>query len=380
MSIAVWKTVLNLAKLGAVLILAASAFFFWQFRGEMQGTWSAPDFSPPLQVLGSVVGETKDLMLPLGRFQKERPKTAAPVVEKTPDIETALGKLGEIIGAIVIYPPYEEGGFLPAIIFKWKQRPPGAEGDVRTIRLGEALVERFDTRTKQYSFPEKYQFIRCERDPENPAFTYFVFDMKCDGTDIQKVHWKLDEPAKDQNTAEGPASEPGPLVTDKMYVGPRLKALPVETPPAPDTPVAPQPPEEKQVKVVQEQPSGSIFDQEEGVYVPTDSGIDYLQRNYEEILKGTRTDSYRGGVRIIGIGDQSIASQFGIRKDDVILRINDQPVASQSEAVDIVKRELKKRPAVYIIKVVVLRAGREITMQFDTRDPATRRMAKGLRR
>lgn len=385
MSVALWKTILTLAKVGAVIVILGSALLFWGHTREMGAAWGVPDFSPPIKTFGGRWADTKDLSLALGRFQKERPPEE-PVKreEPKPDIEKELQRLGEIIGAIVIYPPYEEGGFAPAINFKWKMKPSPEAGDVRTIRLGEALVERPEGPNR--GTPLAYQFVGCERDQENPGFTYFLFDMKCDGTDIQKVHWKLEEPVKEQaKPAEPAATGPSGVSTDKMYVGPRVTSKGTDKPAEPEqvqpVPVAPQPPPEP-VTAKQEVPTGSFFDEEEGVLLPTADTVDYLERNYEKILEETRTETYRdrdvSGIRVVGIANASVANQFGIRKDDVIISINGAPVTNQSEAVDVVKKQLKSK--VNLITVKLRRAGREITKVYDTRDPATRRAAKGLRR
>lgn len=385
MSVALWKTILTLAKVGAVIVILGSALLFWGHTREMGAAWGVPDFSPPIKTFGGRWADTKDLSLALGRFQKERPPEE-PVKreEPKPDIEKELQRLGEIIGAIVIYPPYEEGGFAPAINFKWKMKPSPEAGDVRTIRLGEALVERPEGPNR--GTPLAYQFVGCERDQENPGFTYFLFDMKCDGTDIQRAHWKLEEPVKEQaKPAEPAATGPSGVSTDKMYVGPRVTSRGPDKPAEPEqvqpVPVAPQPPPEP-VTAKQEVPTGSFFDEEEGVLLPTADTVDYLERNYEKILEETRTETYRdrdvSGIRVVGIANASVANQFGIRKDDVIISINGAPVTNQSEAVDVVKKQLKSK--VNLITVKLRRAGREITKVYDTRDPATRRAAKGLRR
>jgi hypothetical protein len=381
MSVAVWKTVLTLAKVCAVLFIVGSGLLFWGHTRDMGTAWSAPDFSPPVKPILIGVGSTKDLSIPLGRFQKERP-AAEPVKKEEPkgDIEAELARLGEIIGAIVMFPPYEEGGFVPAINFKWKMKPAGEQNDVRTIRLGEALEERPSGANQ--GTPVRYMFVGCERDPENPGFTYFLFDMKCDGTDIQKVHWKLEEPKKEEKPAEA-ATGPVGVSTDKMYVGPRGSATGPGKPEPEVKPVEPvaQPLPQPPVTVEQELPSGSFFEEEGGVLMPTAETVDYLERNYEKILEETRTESYKGrdfsGIRVVGIANASVANQFGIRKDDVIIEINRVPVTDQSQAVNVIKSELKKK--VNTITVKLRRAGREITKSYDTRDPATRRAAKGLR-
>lgn len=387
MSIALWKTVLGLAKVAAVAIILSAGFLFWSHRSAMAKDWSAPNFAPEVKVIRGDVGGTGNLSIPLGRFERVRP-AEAPVETKTqePVFEGELAKLGEITDAIVVYPPYEEGGLAPAIIFKFKVRPAGETSDSRTIRLGEALIEKPHPQSSQHRVPSQFKFVGCERDPENPHFTFFLFDLKCDGTDIRKARWKLEEPVTEQpKPAEAGPTGPAPVATDKAYIGGVLSSKKAEEAPEkgpvvePVVPVAPAPVPEP--VTVEQAPAGTLFEEDEGTLAPTPEGVDYLERNYEKILEETRTESYRDrdgrtGVRVVNIANASVANQFGILKDDVILKINGRPVSSQAEAVNVVKEELKKRPAVRVIRVTIRRRGRELEKSFDTRDPATRKAAK----
>jgi S1-C subfamily serine protease len=173
-----------------------------------------------------------------------------------------------------------------------------------------------------------------------------------------------------------------------MFVGPTpsprkpeetASAPEVETQPVPGPAVTP-PPAPGPVEVVQE-PTGSVFEMEDGVFATTASGAEYLEQNYEEILKQTRTEPYTdrdgtSGVRIVNFTNQALATQFGIRKGDVIIKINGIPVRDQSQAVNVIKQELKKKGSSPILRVTVKRLGDEKELRFDTRDPATRRAAK----
>ncbi len=395
MSIGLWKTILFLAKTLSVLIIVAAGLLLWSHRSAMAKTWASPDFAPPAKVNPWVVGQIGNLSLPLGRFQRERPKVEdAPKEEKKDDFTGVLAQLGEITDAIVVHEPYEEGGLAPAIIFKFRVKPADETSDVRAIRLGEALIDKPHAQVKQHRIPSQFKFVGCERDPQNPSFTFFLFDVKCDGKDIQKARWKLEEPVKEQAKsveASGPTG-PSTVITDKMYVGDPLSARKAEetAPPQPEQvqtvpvePVAPVPAPEP-LKVELEE-AGTLFDDEEGVFAPTREGADYLEKNYEKILNDTRTASYtdrdgRTGIRVVSIPNQSVANQFGIRKDDIILKINGIPVESQSKAVDVVKSELKKKNTSPILRVTIRRRGVEKDLRFDTRDPATRRAAKKLGR
>jgi hypothetical protein len=384
MSIALWKTVLGLAKAFAVLVILGAGFLLWSHTKAMAKGWNSPDFSPPAKTNPSIVGQTGNLSLALGRFQRERPKTEdAPKKEEVVDIANEIAKHGEITDAIVVYEPYEEGGIAPALIFRLKTN------EVRTIRLGEAIIEKPNPKFSQHPIAVKFKFVGCKRDPANPAVTLFRFDVNCDGKDIQEARWKFDEPAKEtaKPVEEGPTG-PVPVITDKMYVGDPMSARKAEEPPpqqpeqvqaVPVPPVVPAPAPEP--LTVEQEDAGTLFDDEEGTFAPTPDGVAYLERNYEKILEETRTAPYRDrdgrtGIRVVGISNQSVANQFGIRKDDIIIKINGIPVGSQSEAVNAVKGELKKKPAVNIIRVTIRRRGAEKELKFDTRDPATRRAAK----
>ena len=388
MSIAFWKTFLALAKTVAIVILVAAAVLFWSHRRAMATQWSAPNFSPVAKPFTGTVGQTGNLSVALGRFQREKLKEPeAKTVEEAPKFEGELAKLGEITDAIVVYPPYEEGGLAPTIIFKYRVRQEGMTEDSRTIRLGEALIEKPNPQSKHHPIAVQFRFVGCERDPENPRSTFFLFDWKCDGKDIQKARWMFEEPAKVLPSAEGGPPAPTDVATDKMFVGPTPTFRKPDEPAKstetvqtePVTPVAQEPPPGP-VEVEQE-PAGTLFAQEDGVFAATDEGADYLERNYEDILKQTRTETVTdrdgtSGVRIVNFTNQSLANQFGIQKGDVILRINGIPVRDQSHAVSVIKQELKKKGSSPILRVTIRRRGAEKELRFDTRDPATRRAAK----
>jgi hypothetical protein len=379
MSIALWKSILGLAKTLAVIVILASGFLFWTHRQAMARPPDLPDFAPEVKALPPPVARVTGLGIPLGRFQRAA-ETAAPMEQPKEEvrIEDEIQKLGSITNAIVMYPPYPDG-YGPALIFSYKQAPGGS----RTIRLGEALIERENPEDKALPLPHRFKFIGCERDPEHAGWTYFLFDMKCDGTDVQKARWRLETERTEAEPAKREASDAGtPVSTKQVYIGPvpgtgARPPEPAKTEPAPveTVPVEPVP---EPVPMV-ETPAGSLFQEEEGAFAPTSEGIEYLKDNYERLLEETRTQTYRdrdgraAGIRIVGIASASVANQFGVRKDDVIVSINGAPVGTQSEAVNVVKGELRKKARVITVKI--LRHGRVIEKRFDTRDPATRRAA-----
>jgi hypothetical protein len=388
MSIGFLKRLLAAAKLVAILSIVGAAYGYWDHHQDITGGWNAPDFRPPVRPTLLKVSATGAIGMQLGRFQEEVPVDAnAPVEEPEEEITDALSKLGVITNAIVAYPPYVDAR--PAITFQFKETPPGSTSNLRTIRLGQALLERphpvADFAEAGYTVPYRYKFIDCEPDPENPEWTYFVFDMNCDGKDRQKMRWKHEGEKKVEWKAATDGAPEGlkPIVGKGVAVVDRRAReaadRPAET--APETEVV-QPPEQ-----VRPAPAPAafgpthLFEEENGALAVTDEAAEYLKDNYQNILKDAVTQTYKkdgraSGVRVVNIRAGSMANEFGIYKDDVILSINDVTVTKQSQAVAVVKRELKKKPTPRYLTVRILRRGQTIVKRYDTRDPETRRRAR----
>ncbi|MHC5050287.1 MAG: PDZ domain-containing protein [Planctomycetota bacterium] len=360
MSIGFLKRLLSLAKLAAILSIAGAAYGYWDHHQAITGPWNAPDFRPTVKPPRHSSVRIEAISMQLGRFQKEVPvDTTAPVEQPKEEITDALAKLGVIKSAIAAYPPYTESK--PAIIFEFKQPPPGSKETLRTIRLGQALLERphpnKEWAAAGYTVPYRYKFIGCERDAEGR--TLFVFDMNCDGKDKQKALWKRET---DEKLALPTATDGGPEGL-KTVVGQGYALSDSESRKAAYEPPAPAVTETEVVQPEPERPApvssnlgGSFFEEENGALAVTDQAADYLKKNYQNILKDAKTQTYKkggraSGIQVVNIRAGSMANEFGIRKDDVILAINDVPVTKQSQAVAVVKR-------------------------YDTRDPETRRSAR----
>lgn len=379
MSIGLLKRLLLLLNVVAILVIASAAYGFVSHRGEIQESWSAPDFAvPTLRPPGANI-RIEQISLQLGRFPKPEVKTDVEETTERKEIESVLAQLGTITNAIVVYEPYDD--IVPAIIFKMKQG-----GGIRTIRVGEALETRphakYGTLSPQ---PVRYKFVGCEPDPRNEDWTYFIFDMYCDGKDLQKAHWKregeeAEKPQPATNVPSGPSTafEKGKYMIGEGDDEP-VKTQPVKTPDRPG---------EKPVVPVEPAPfvdrPGTLFEEDgkTGSLALTDDGMDYLRDNYEKVLKEARTSTYKdpktkraAGVRIVAIKRGSVANEFGIRADDIIISINDRPVFKQLQAVNIVKSELNKKNIRYI-RVKLKRQGRELEKRFDTRDRNVRNKAK----
>lgn len=389
MSVGALKRILTLVNLLAVLGLGGTAYGFLSHRSAMATPQARPDFVPePVRTQFRDQAKIDSVSMRLGRFPEPREATQAAVEQPVEDkVEDAISKLGSIFSALAFVGPYTKGGLQPTITFKLKN------GNLLTICRGDsgeatpyptALEVRPHPEIANFLIPVRYQFVGCEPDHEHEGGVFFLFDMKCDGTDIQKARWRgalPEEPAPGAPpTAEAKGKSyfgQGPsAVAETVQAGsrPEEKPAPVEIQPVEPAPVAPPPSAAQGFQ-------GEIFEMEEGRLAPTVEAVEYLRENYQDVLKDARTRDYvdpstnrKRGVQILFIERNSVANRFGLRRDDVILSINGRPVTSQAQAVNIVKEELRANKNV--IEVKVLRDGDTIVNQYDTRDPATRRAAR----
>ncbi|MGH7161852.1 MAG: PDZ domain-containing protein, partial [Planctomycetota bacterium] len=242
--------------------------------------------------------------------------------------------------------------------------------------------------------PVRYRFAGCEPDPGHPGGFLFLFDMNCDGKDLQKARWKGEEEKKPLAEGEAAGADVKSTAGQGVMVdvgGERMKVEQPPAKPAAATPnvkpvVAPAVPDPDQVlPTADEAPALFESSGSDNEFAATEEGARYLEKNYQEILKDAQVVEYRNrktgevsGLFVRSIRRGSAANAFGIREDDVILSINNQPVSSQTNAVNIVKAELNRKKT--IIEVRILRDGQEILRRYDTRDPATRKAAKDLSR
>lgn len=384
--------VLNLLSLGLVALVGWS---FLSHRSEMREPAERPVFQPKQEAgAGERIGGIDNVTMKLGRFPEPVAATEAkPEEAKQESIESVLANIGTIVAAIVVYPPYEPDGLRPVIIFELK----GQGGKRMAVGLNEGLVSRphpdpalaFHKET----VPVAYQFVGCEPDLEHPGRTNFLFDMHCDGKEIQKASWQGEAPPKQHKAAaaDDPNAPPYQGSGKGFYIGnpdrPPAKPEPVAEPDGPTETVAVEtPPVAPPLPLPVPGNPGvpeRLFDEEEGVLAPTHAAVEYLRENYNDLLKDARTTTYvdpttrqARGIQVLGIKSGSMANKFGVLADDVILSINGRPVTRQAEAVNIVKSELNNNKTT--IQVKILRRGREITQTYDTRDPDVRRNARDL--
>ncbi|MFQ5844019.1 MAG: hypothetical protein ACE5JG_03435 [Planctomycetota bacterium] len=430
------KRSLTLLNAVAVLAVSATAYAFVRHRGRLGEPSTPPSFQPSLEGAPPFASATQNIGIPLGRYKDPIKAEAGPAKPepKQEDLRTALQKIGEIKGAVVVYQPYPP---YPSILFKYHNKP-----DPVAIAVGEALETRphpDPVRAKFERVPAHYLFLGCQPDPKRPGWTYFVFDIDCDGKRIERLHWKREgervilpegkpfakptektvviqrdaegnvkisvsflrkgerevpvvpeiiettEPPDEagtagEGTAEAGAAQPAAegAATDRSTDPERAAVTPV---PAPVRATA-----EPRPGVVR---SGDrtirLLESDQGVERLTRDGFRYVRDNREKLIRSVDTAPYRNprtgrvdGVVVRRIKRGTGADAFGFYADDVIRTINKIPVRSRDQAIQVVEREIRKN--VTVIEVGFLRNGRPMVKRFDARDPDVRRAARGLRR
>jgi hypothetical protein len=405
MSVGAIKKLLVLVNFLAVLGLAGTAYGFWSHREYLNGPHEWPDFGYTPDRIDDEVGQIENTNMVLGRFPvkvEEKPvEVEQPKEEK---IESVLERLGEITSTITILPPYRPGGERPAITFKRRDN-----GELLTLALGDAIDNKphpiFGDRMP---IPVRYKFIGCEADPDNSQITYFLFDMKCDETDIQKIAWRGEEllqplqtgaalPAGGEVVINGKeaviVSEKEKARLEKEFDDKAKKEAEEKAKAEANKPKveAVKPPSDE-VLPDQVLPTAGrdgvpddFYEEQDGVWTPTEEGTRYLEDNWKSIVEEARTSSYvnpdtgqREGLMIRRIPRGSVASKFGLYPDDVIKTVNGRAVRSKSEAINVVKDEIERKKR-KIIEVGILRNGKLIKKRYNTSDPATRRAARELR-
>ena len=388
MSVGILKRLLSIVNVVAVLAIAATAYGFVSHRSEMKSAWNPPDFVVPPRTRNNRAIIIDNTAIQLGSFPKPVEVTSTgDTKKKEVKLKAEIDKLGVIKFAIVAYPPY--AGSKPALGFEYNDPPipDGKNQKIYVITLGEALI------TRPHSDPElrawgdrenvRFEFVGCKPDPENEGWTLFEFDIDCDGKDIQTARWKGETKSVELPAAKYIREE---VKSNKIFRTGNRKPKPAE-PNAGNKPGTTSIPDVKPVRPIRiTEVSGPIFQSENGALATTDAGVAYLRDNYNKVLKETQTSPYSDrsgrihGLKIRRIAKGSVANEFGIKAGDVILEVNGNKVSTKAQAVNIVKRELNKKPAVRYIEVKILRLGATKILRFDTRDPATRRKAvKGLR-
>ena len=384
MSVGILKRLLSIVNVVAVLAIAWTVYSFVSHRSEMKEAWRPPDFVVPVKSRAGDAIIIDNTGIRLGSFPKPVEADTTGTEKKTEiKLEEEIDKLGTIKSAIVVYPPYTDTW--PAIIFEYNVPPEAGKGKIYAIQVGQALL------TRPHSDPElrawgdrenvRFKFVGCKPDPKNEGWTLFEFDIHCDGKVIKTARWKGETKKIELPPAKGGIR---PERTG-IFRDPDLKKKPKPTNSKPNGNKPVKVPDIKPVKPTVTGVTGPIFESEGGSLATTESGVAYLRDNYNKILKDAQTTPYSDksgktkGLKIRRIVKDSVANEFGLKQGDVILSVNNNKVSSKAQAVNVVKRELNKKPAVKTIEVKILRLGATKILRFDPRDPATRRKARGLR-
>lgn len=333
MSIVLYRRLLALVGAAAILVAAGAVAGLIRARGAATSPLAPEAFRPevPNRIL---LPDRLYIGIPLGGLGDDEGGGAPPPPRGWSDTEKELARLGTIVSAIIVYPPYDQ--IRPALVFRFKEPRNGER--YRTIRLGEALVEVKQDTLGELKRPFRFKFIGFERDPKHPDAPLFLFDVDCDGKNIQKLHWIGDEPEK-------PAAAEGKDEDGK-------------------------------------QPAAAVtlFAREKDVNAPTEAGRAYIAKHWKSFAADVRTQpsidhktGKHGGVRVLGIKPGSVVRQFRVVADDVIVAINGRPVSHKAETVRVIREELHKKKTHIVVRI--RRQGRVVEETFDTRDPATRETA-----
>ncbi|MCZ6786494.1 MAG: PDZ domain-containing protein, partial [Planctomycetota bacterium] len=326
-------------------------------------------------------------------------------------ILTALQRLGKIIDVVALEPPYTN--VYPTITFQFN-----ADQKTKILRLGEALVTK---KKGPLDLPHQYQFIGCKLDRADPDVVYFWFKMRADGDDKQWLKWRA-EP-KLQHTYVTAGDDTREFSTSikgnngVFRADADLATILADLPDVPETgkggestdgatdaggeaegdaatdakkgDADPNEAETMVTAVADPVPADQprLFDRasRSGRFEPTEEGVAHLGKNFKNIIKDIQTATYKDkktgkpkGLRVRRIRKNSIARQFGIQEEDVILSVNGQRVTSRSQTISVVRGEVKNKKTTLTVKI--LRHGREITQTYDTRDPKARRAARDFSR
>jgi hypothetical protein len=99
----------------------------------------------------------------------------------------------------------------------------------------------------------------------------------------------------------------------------------------------------------------------------------------EKLIEDVRTEPYdKGGVRglqVFPTGAGAVADKFDVRRGDILISINGQPVATRDDAIRVARGV---PPDTARVSVVIDRDGERLTYEVDPRDPKTRRAAASV--
>jgi hypothetical protein len=374
----------NLLLGAAVVAVGAMAILYEAPKAQASSAWAdkaveAYDARKPEKVMQAAVNSEDLLSVFLNEAWKDRwfpftgpriPPKAEPVKV---DVEAPKGPTGlEAIGRVrlLLYRPKSSGG---SIVF-W---------EFADKKSDEFLPNQF---IHQKGQPERFKLIdvvRIEPGRSRWKILYEVYDDP-KGKPVSQGELILDtEPTLDP---EGPIRPPK---------RPRPEG-PAGPPGQPPSPSGPKPPTGGEPKgplapsdVVVVGGAGGASDWKPTVrdlgrgrkeVSLTDEAYAALKdKSVEKIIEDVRTEPYdRGGVRglqVFPTGSGAVADKFDVKRGDVLISINGQPVGTRDDAIRIARGI---PPETSRVSVVLDRDGERITYEVDPRDPKTRRAAASV--
>ncbi|MEE8106578.1 MAG: PDZ domain-containing protein [Planctomycetota bacterium] len=418
MSITSWKRTLTLLNITAVLGMAGTVYGYMQHRSFLGEPAVKYAFAPEKGPGGNTRYPSTDaigVMLGAPFVEPDKNPTKVDDGPKEAASGPKMKDLFQITSAVAMEPPYGEEGARPTLVIEFLK----GGGEPKTLRLGNGIEGRFDPKRLYLGeIPVKYKFIGCRPDKNNPYLYHFWFDVHCDGKNLQSLTW-IGQPPDPTHTYVDPLS--GAIVESSnehgsvAMVPDNADLIPVpEGPGAVGTGELPDvaPTKEPNGKAAAEPPNTGKTDaatapkskptviepfvaqekakdywdvSDKGVREISARGLkDLRDMGFKGVLKNVKTKSYKGpdgkeGIRIARIGKSSPARGFGVREEDVILSVNNRAVKSQRDAIRVVKDEINNRKK-NILSVRILRGGKEITQNYDIRDPKSRRAARDYAR
>ncbi len=270
-------------------------------------------------------------------------------------------------------PPQPEGiDALGKPFTVWWKPNPGVSSLAWKLTSGKTAYLREGQWLNDAAKPEvpgRFKIIDIEMpDPDVLSFTvvYEVYDDPTKPPKETKKGGPYDLSRKGSSTfvVEPVAGPPGTAATTAPATGappvapgaPGTAAIPVVVPAADDRP----PP----IKVAWTQNTGAVeFEKDQYEW--------FQKHSFEDVVGDVASENVEGGkgVRITKLGTKSVAGGFEIQQGDIVVSIQDQPVKSRDQAIQIVKGLPKD---VANVKVVIERNGAQVIYNIDPRHPDIR--------
>jgi len=286
---------------------------------------------------------------------------------------SALEKLGSVL-FLIYWPPEEGEEIAEESVLSWSFGPERIE----EFKPGEWILEDKDTS------PKAIKLVNIEA---GPGGTYvIVYDVYADAEDDPvsrgRLTWGGDAPQDDDvldrvriTPKHPPVAEEGMASEEAAIGGTAGRTAPVVGTTTPEPlPVARKADEVKATVEWENRSRATVtFDRKTRDY--------FKGKDAKSVMKTVKTQVAKDasgrtlGLQITGLGKDSPAQKFDVRKGDILVSIDGKPVESRSDAVNIIQGMDKN---ITRVTVVIDRNGRKITYIIDPQDTQTQRSARYL--